>query len=190
EGRRAQVREPRGEHRGDAGDEPRGRRDHRDGRQRRLQQRCDPRTGEPDGRRSSGLARRGIVVQGVHVRRRARVGSHHAGVPAGVATTLGHDPMSMAEHLAAYSAFDNGGFRVSPHSVLKVTAPNGQVLESFSPSAGRTQVISPDLAYVMTDLLRGPVKLYLGGLGGRPVAGKSVTTEAYTGSIFIGYKPQ
>jgi len=50
-------------------------------------------------------------------------------------------------------------------------------------------VISPDLAYVMTDLLRGPVKLYLGGLGGRPVAGKSGTTEAYTGSIFIGYTP-
>jgi membrane peptidoglycan carboxypeptidase len=41
----------------------------------------------------------------------------------------------------------------------------------------------------MTDLLRGPVKLYLGGLGSRPVAGKSGTTEAYTGSIFIGYTP-
>src|SRR5207245_5488491 len=34
--------------------------------------------------------------------------------PAGVSTTLGHDAISMAEHLAAYSAFDNGGFRVSP----------------------------------------------------------------------------
>jgi membrane peptidoglycan carboxypeptidase len=42
---------------------------------------------------------------------------------------------------------------------------------------------------VMTDLLRGPVKLYLGDLGGKPVAGKSGTTEAYTGSIFIGYTP-
>jgi len=41
----------------------------------------------------------------------------------------------------------------------------------------------------MTDLLRGPVKLYLGNLGNRPVAGKSGTTEAYTGSIFIGYTP-
>jgi membrane carboxypeptidase/penicillin-binding protein len=50
-------------------------------------------------------------------------------------------------------------------------------------------VISPDLGYVMTDLLRGPVKLYLGGLGAKPVAGKSGTTEAYTGSIFIGYTP-
>ncbi|TME98468.1 MAG: hypothetical protein E6I39_10035 [Chloroflexi bacterium] len=120
---------------------------------------------------------------------------HRLGVTAslenvdGVATTLGHDPLSMAEHLAAYSAFDNGGYRVSPHSVLKVTDPAGHALESFDPNTERVQVISPDLAYLMTDLLRGPVKLYLGGLGNRPVAGKSGTTEAYTGSIFIGYTP-
>jgi membrane peptidoglycan carboxypeptidase len=109
--------------------------------------------------------------------------------PQGISTTLGHDPLSMAEHLAAYSTFDNGGYRVSPHAVLKVTAPGGRVLESFDASAGRVRVISADLAYVMTDLLRGPVKLYLGGLGAKPAAGKSGTTEAYTGSIFIGYTP-
>jgi membrane peptidoglycan carboxypeptidase len=109
--------------------------------------------------------------------------------PDGVATTLGHDALSMAEHLAAYSAFDNGGYRVSPHSVLKITTPSGKVLEGFDPTAGRVQVVSPQLGYLMTDLLRGPVKLYLGGLGNRPVAGKSGTTEAYTGSIFIGYTP-
>jgi membrane peptidoglycan carboxypeptidase len=109
--------------------------------------------------------------------------------PAGVSTTLGHDPLSMVEHLSAYSAFDNGGYRVSAHSVLKVTNPSGKVLESFDPNAERTRVISPDLAYLMNDLLRGPVKLYLGALGGRPAAGKSGTTEAYTGSIFIGYTP-
>ena len=109
--------------------------------------------------------------------------------PAGASTTLGHDALSMAEHLAAYSAFDNGGYRVAPHAVLRVTDPSGRVLEGFDASAGRVQVIGPDLAYVMTDLLRGPVKLYLGRLGNRPVAGKSGTTEAYTGSIFIGYTP-
>ncbi len=109
--------------------------------------------------------------------------------PDGVATTLGHDPLSMAEHLAAYSAFDNGGYRISPHPVLKVVDADGTVLEAFDPSASRVQVISPDLGYLMTDLLRGPVKLYLGDLGGRPVAGKSGTTEAYTGSIFLGYTP-
>jgi membrane peptidoglycan carboxypeptidase len=109
--------------------------------------------------------------------------------PQGAATTLGHDAISMAQHLAAYSAFDNGGYRVTPQPVLKVTDPSGKVLEAFDPSAVRVQVISPGLGYVMTDLLRGPVKLYLGPLGNRPVAGKSGTTEAYTGSIFIGYTP-
>jgi membrane peptidoglycan carboxypeptidase len=109
--------------------------------------------------------------------------------PAGVSTTLGHDPLSMVEHLSAYSAFDNGGYRVSAHAVLKIAVPDGDVLESFDPGAARVQVISPSLAYMMTDLLRGPVKLYLGALGGRPAAGKSGTTEAYTGSIFIGYTP-
>jgi penicillin-binding protein 1A len=109
--------------------------------------------------------------------------------PGGVATTLGPDALSMAEHLAAYSAFDNGGYRVSPHSILKITTPTGKVLESFDPTAGRVQVISPQLSYLMTDLLRGPVKLYLGALANKPVAGKSGTTESFIGSIYIGYTP-
>jgi membrane peptidoglycan carboxypeptidase len=109
--------------------------------------------------------------------------------PQGVSTTLGHDPISMAQHLAAYSAFDNGGYKITPHAVLKVTDSSGKVLEAFSPSAKRAQVISPQLGYVMTDLLRGPVKLYLGELARRPVAGKSGTTEGYTGSIYMGYTP-
>jgi membrane peptidoglycan carboxypeptidase len=110
--------------------------------------------------------------------------------PGGVATTLGHDPISMVEHLAAYSAFDNGGFKVTAHPVIKVTDANGKVLELFDQQPGKSQVISPELAYLMTDLLRGPVKLSLGGnLASRPVAGKSGTTEAYTGEIFIGYTP-
>ncbi len=109
--------------------------------------------------------------------------------PAGVSTTLGHDPISMAEHLAAYSAFDNGGYKITAHPVLKVADAGGKVLEAFDPTAGRAQVISPELAYLMTDLLRGPVKLTLPGLANRPVAAKSGTTEAYTGEIFIGYTP-
>src|SRR5205085_4781100 len=90
--------------------------------------------------------------------------------PQGVATTLGHDAISMAEHLAAYSAFDNGGYRVTPTAVLRVTDAGGNVLEAFNANFGHVQVITPELGYVMTDLLRGPVKLYLGGLGGKPVA--------------------
>src|SRR5205807_1481359 len=78
--------------------------------------------------------------------------------PDGVATTLGHDALSMSEHLAAYAAFDNGGYRVSPHAVLRITDASGKVLEALDASFGRAQVIGSDLAYVMTDLLRGPVR--------------------------------
>jgi membrane carboxypeptidase/penicillin-binding protein len=71
-----------------------------------------------------------------------------------------------------------------------VTDAEGKVLEALDPAAGRVQVVSPELGYLMTDLMRGPVKLSLGGsLASKPVAGKSGTTEAYTGSIFIGYTP-
>jgi len=45
--------------------------------------------------------------------------------PDGVATTLGHDPLSMAEHLAAYSAFDNGGDGNTRHPGLPVSAAGG-----------------------------------------------------------------
>src|SRR5260370_11288688 len=41
--------------------------------------------------------------------------------PSGVATTPGPDSISMAEHLAAYSAFDNGGAAGSPPTPVHTT---------------------------------------------------------------------
>ncbi len=108
--------------------------------------------------------------------------------PSSLPTTLGTNAMSMVEHLAAYSAFDNGGFRVTPHPVLKVTDAQGRVLEAFDRQPSRDRVISPELAYLETDLLRGPPRLYL-GYGDKPVASKSGTTESWTGAYWIGYTP-
>ena len=56
------------QHRRDARDEPERRRDPGDDRERQLQQPRDPRPDQPDRRRSARLARRRIVVQGLHVR--------------------------------------------------------------------------------------------------------------------------
>src|SRR5258708_20395534 len=88
--------------------------------------------------------------------------------PAGVATTLGPDAISMAEHLAAYSAFDNGGYRIGPHAVLKVTDPTGQVLESFDPAPRRPQGITPQLRHLLPDLPHRPLSLHLAALAGTP----------------------
>jgi membrane peptidoglycan carboxypeptidase len=108
--------------------------------------------------------------------------------PESLPTTLGTNDMSMVEHLSAYSAVDNGGYKVTPHPVLKVTDSRGQVLEQFSRQPSNQRVISPELAYVLTDILRGPARITL-GLGDKPVASKSGTTESWTGAYWIGFTP-
>ncbi|HLQ62609.1 MAG TPA: transglycosylase domain-containing protein [Candidatus Acidoferrales bacterium] len=109
--------------------------------------------------------------------------------PDALATTLGPNPMSLAEHLSAYAAFDNGGFLVSPHPVLRVSDSGGRVLEQLDTRPSSVRVISPQLAYLMTDLLHGPPSRAL-GMGRLPVAGKSGTVEAWTGSTWLGYTPE
>ena len=64
---------------------------------------------------------------------------------------------------------------------------SGRVLEQLNAAPSAQRVISPELSYLMTDILRGPAKNI--GLGGKPVAAKSGTTEAWTGAYFIGYTP-
>src|SRR5207247_1018452 len=88
--------------------------------------------------------------------------------PAAIATTLGVNPVSMAQHLAAYSAYANGGFRVAPQPVLAVADSQGHVLEQFNRAPSAQRVITPELAYLMSDILKGPAKNV--GLGGHPVS--------------------
>jgi membrane peptidoglycan carboxypeptidase len=103
-------------------------------------------------------------------------------------TTLGTNSMSMVEHLSAYSAFDNGGNRVTPHPVLKITDARGATLEAFDRQPSKDRVLRPEAAYLMNDLLRGPAKASL-GYNDKAVASKSGTTESWTGSYWIGYTP-
>src|SRR3989442_8745458 len=78
--------------------------------------------------------------------------------PEGVATTLGHDPISMAEHLAAYSAFDNGGYPGRPPRLPRGTRASGGGGEGFDPDLGPLHGITPPPRYLMTHPLRRAVK--------------------------------
>lgn len=110
--------------------------------------------------------------------------------PNSLTVTIGSSDVRMIEHLSAYAAFANGGYRVEPHAVLEVTDAQGRRMESYDGAGSHVRVISPELAYLVTDILRGPVRDYLGtALAGRPVAAKSGTTEAWTGAWWIGYTP-
>jgi membrane carboxypeptidase/penicillin-binding protein len=94
---------------------------------------------------------------------------------------------------SAYGVFANGGRRVEPLAVLKVTDIDGRVLE-VNESRGQ-QIISPQNAYVTTDMLTGVMQP--GGTGshltpvvGRTAAGKTGTTQEYRDAWFAGFTPE
>ena len=104
---------------------------------------------------------------------------------------LGSSGVSLLELTRAYCVFASLGFLPQPIFVERVLDRNGQVIEENQPQAD--QVISPQTAYVMTDLLKAVVQE---GTGWRvkalhrPVAGKTGTTNDLRDAWFMGYTPQ
>jgi len=108
--------------------------------------------------------------------------------PSTLTTTIGSGDVRMIDHLAALSAFDNGGHRIYAHPIVKIVDTSGKPLAAFPENTVGGQVITPQLAYVMTDILHGVPGKEL-GMAGLPVAGKTGTTDAYTTAWMMGYTP-
>ncbi|MCF8045706.1 MAG: hypothetical protein K9J83_07575, partial [Desulfarculaceae bacterium] len=104
---------------------------------------------------------------------------------------LGSSGVSLLEIVKAYSVFSNLGYRVKPVFITKITDRYGNVLEQSN--LERKKVIDMSTAYIMTDLLEGVVQ---NGTGwrvkklGRPVAGKTGTTNNLFDAWFMGYTPR
>lgn len=101
--------------------------------------------------------------------------------------TRGVSPLEMA---VAYSTFANGGIRVEPVSILKVTDQNGVTLWENRPA--KTMVLKPQTAFLMNDILKGVISRGTGSRAniGRPAAGKTGTTDDYADAWFCGYTPE
>ena len=103
--------------------------------------------------------------------------------------TLGTSDVTLLEMASAYGVFATEGIRAMPMGVLKVTDYRGKVLEENLPQ--RQVVLSPEVAYLMTDLLKGVI---LRGTGqaaniGIPEAGKTGTADDYRNAWFIAFTP-
>lgn len=100
--------------------------------------------------------------------------------------TRGVSPLEMA---AAFAVYANQGIRVEPIAITKVVDAYGNVLEENKPK--RQVVLDEEVAYMMTDLLRGVIERGTGRQAniGRPAAGKTGTSDDWTNGWFIGYTP-
>ncbi|HWR73927.1 MAG TPA: penicillin-binding transpeptidase domain-containing protein, partial [Nitrospirota bacterium] len=103
---------------------------------------------------------------------------------------LGSSDLTLLELTSAYSVFAAHGVRMEPVSILMITDSAGRTL--YANDSVPEQVIKPEIAYLITNLLRGVIERGTGwkarGLG-YPVAGKTGTTNDYRDAWFIGYTP-
>src|ERR671931_1136046 len=101
--------------------------------------------------------------------------------------TEGVSPLEMAR---AYATIANGGYRMKPIVVRKVTFPNGHVDNLGKPV--RHRVFDDGVTYEATQILEKNVQ---GGTGtkaqiGCPAAGKTGTVDRFTDAWFVGFTPR
>lgn len=98
-------------------------------------------------------------------------------------------PLQMA---AAYGVFANQGIYSEPIFLLKVVDNTGKVLEDNQ--VKQREVISPENAYIITNMLQGVLEPGGTGAGLRNIvagnlAGKTGTTDEFKDAWFVGYSP-
>jgi penicillin-binding protein 1A len=106
---------------------------------------------------------------------------------------LGASEVSLLEQVSGYATLANGGEKIEPILVLKITDKVGNVLREYSPPV--KAVIKPETAYLMTYMLQGAVHEPGGtaeGLkrtsivAGNEIGAKTGTTSNYSDGWFMG----
>lgn len=102
-------------------------------------------------------------------------------------------PLQMA---AAYSVFANGGYKISPYMISRITDANGKLLSEVKPDmAGdeANRAIDPRNAFLMDSMLKGVVTsgtaIKAMALKRTDLAGKTGTTNDSFDAWFAGYQP-
>jgi len=120
--------------------------------------------------------------------------------PAYLTMALGAGSTTPLQLAGAYSVFANGGFRIKPYFISKITDDKGAVLFQAVPlrastdeSAPRTaeRVIDPRNAFLMTSMMRDVVRYGTAAramsLGRNDLAGKTGTTNDHFDAWFAGF---
>lgn len=113
----------------------------------------------------------------------------------GLSLTLGGGEVKLIDMASAYSAFANGGYKVEPIAILKVTDKDGNVLEEYKPVTGK-QVLTSGEAFLISNILSDNEarKMTFGEnsslkITNRQVAVKTGTTNDKRDNWTIGWTP-
>jgi len=111
-------------------------------------------------------------------------------IPRHISIALGTPDLTPLEVAAAYAGIASGGRRVTPRFYDLVTDTSGHVIDDLRNTPLGPQVVSPDVDYVMINLMKGVVQRgtarYALALG-RPTAGKTGTSANYKDVWFNGF---
>ena len=105
--------------------------------------------------------------------------------------TLGQDQFTVTEVAGAYATLAAEGVRRDPFTVVEILDREGEVI--YERSTEEQEAVDANVAAVVSDVL---VDVVSGGTGsaaaveGRPVAGKTGTTNDNRDAWFAGYTPQ
>jgi penicillin-binding protein 1A len=111
-------------------------------------------------------------------------------MPRDLTLALGSLSITPFDLALRYSVFANGGQKIKPIAIKYITDTKGRILESNEPE--QEEVISPQTAFLITSMMEDVVKYGTGWKAkalGRPVAGKTGTTNEYKDAWFVGYTP-
>lgn len=105
-------------------------------------------------------------------------------------TALGTNGVTTLDMASAYATLAAEGARTDPAFVTQVTAPDGRVLYEADHSA--EQVLDEQVAATVTGVLRQVPERGTGVNAriGRPIAGKTGTTEEFGDAWWVGYTPE
>jgi len=104
---------------------------------------------------------------------------------------LGSSGVKLVELTSAYGVLANGGVKTEPYAIEKIEDSNGRIIYQTN-SANFRKVLDTRTVSYMVEMLKSVVKIGTGRAAniGRPVAGKTGTTDSYRDAWFIGFTPE